>query len=99
MKVVMEAGAELTLVGGGSFIKIDAGGVTMSGPVINMNSGGGPGSGTGAAPLLPGPLKQADADKAGQLLVPAQRQALMRGTPRCEICEKAAAKAAKEAAK
>ena len=99
MKVVLEAGAELTLVGGGSFIKIDAGGVTMSGPAININSGGGPGSGTGAAPLLPGPLKQADADKAGQLLVPSQRQALMRRTPRCEICEKAAAQAAKDAAK
>ncbi|WP_150689012.1 type VI secretion system tip protein TssI/VgrG, partial [Pseudomonas fluorescens] len=89
MKVVLEAGAELTLIGGGSFIKIDAGGVTMSGPVINMNSGGSPGSGTGAAPLLPGPLKQADADKAGQLLVPAQRQALMQKKPICAVCEKA----------
>jgi type VI secretion system secreted protein VgrG len=92
MKVVMEAGAELTLIGGGSFIKIDAGGVTMSGPVINMNSGGGPGSGTGAAPLLPGPLKQADADKAGELLVPALRQTLQRAAttaqPICEICQK-----------
>ncbi|MCU0074816.1 type VI secretion system tip protein VgrG, partial [Pseudomonas koreensis] len=89
---------ELTLVGGGSFIKIDGGGVTMSGPAININSGGGPGSGTGAAPLMPGPLKQADMDKAGSLLVPAQRQALMRGTPRCEICEKAAAEFAKGSA-
>jgi type VI secretion system secreted protein VgrG len=45
-------------------------------------------------------LKQADADKAGELLVPAQRQALMRGTPRCEICERAAKeRAAKENAK
>ncbi|MBP5948386.1 MULTISPECIES: type VI secretion system tip protein TssI/VgrG [unclassified Pseudomonas] len=91
MKVVLEAGAELTLIGGGSFIKIDAGGVTMSGPVINMNSGGGPGSGTGAAPLLPGPLKQADADKAGALLVPALRQTLQRAAttaqPVCEICQ------------
>ncbi len=58
-------------------------------PVININSGGGPGSGTGAAPLLPGPLKQADADKAGKLLVPAQRQALMQKKPICAICEKA----------
>lgn len=39
MKVVLEAGSELTLKGGGSFIKIDASGVTLSGPVINMNSG------------------------------------------------------------
>ncbi|MFJ5240113.1 type VI secretion system tip protein TssI/VgrG [Pseudomonas neuropathica] len=88
MKVVMEAGAELTLVGGGSFIKIDAGGVTMSGPVINMNSGGSPGSGTGAAPLMPGILKQADADKAGQVLTPAQINTLKRNAPFCEECEK-----------
>jgi type VI secretion system secreted protein VgrG len=86
---VLEAGSELTLKGGGSFIKIDGSGVTLSGPVINMNSGGSPGNGTGAAPLLPGVLKQADADKAGQLLVPAQRQALMQKKPICAICEKA----------
>ena len=90
VKVVMEAGSELTLKAGGSFIKIDGSGVTVSGPVVNLNSGGSPGNGTGAAPLLPGPVEQADADKAGQLLVPAQRQALMRTTPRCEICEQSA---------
>ncbi|WP_085700738.1 type VI secretion system tip protein TssI/VgrG [Pseudomonas sp. B26(2017)] len=88
MKVVLEAGAELTLVGGGSFIKIDAGGVTMSGPAINVNSGGSPGSGTGAAPLMPGVLKQADADKAGQVLTPAQINTLKRNAPFCEECEK-----------
>ncbi|WP_192553247.1 type VI secretion system tip protein TssI/VgrG [Pseudomonas sp. IzPS59] len=88
MKVVLEAGAELTLVGGGSFIKIDGGGVTMSGPAININSGGGPGSGTGAAPLMPGPLKQADADKAGAVLTPAQINTLKRNAPFCEECEK-----------
>ena len=88
MKVVMEAGAELTLIGGGSFMKIDAGGVTLSGPVINMNSGGSPGSGTGAAPLMPGVLKQADADKAGQVLTPAQINTLKRNAPFCEECEK-----------
>jgi type VI secretion system secreted protein VgrG len=95
MKVVLEAGSELTLKAGGSFIKIDGSGVTVSGPVVNVNSGGSPGNGTGAAPLLPGLLKQADADVPGQLLVPAQRQALMRATPRCEICEQAAKENAK----
>ncbi|MDL5599833.1 hypothetical protein QS468_44485, partial [Bacillus subtilis] len=84
MKVVLEAGAELTLVGGGSFIKIDGGGVTMSGPAININSGGGPGSGTGAAPLMPGPLKQADADKPGMLL----QQRLRENVPIVELCQK-----------
>ena len=74
LKVVLEAGSELTLKAGGSFIKIDGGGVTLSGAVVNINSGGSPGSGTGAAPILPGPLKQADADKAGKLLHRAQPQ-------------------------
>ena len=95
MKMVLEAGKELTLKAGGSFIKIDGGGVTMSGPLVSVNSGGSPGSGTGAAPLLPGLLKQADADAPGQLLLPAQRQALMRATPRCEMCEQAAKENAK----
>ncbi len=86
MKVVLEAGSELTLKASGSFIKIDSSGVTISGPVVNINDGGSPGRGTGAAPLLPGPLKQADADAPGQLLLPAQRQALMQKKPICAIC-------------
>ncbi|MGE1156992.1 type VI secretion system tip protein VgrG, partial [Pseudomonas kitaguniensis] len=80
------------LKAGGSFIKIDGSGVVFSGPVVNVNTGGSPGSGTPAAPLLPGPLKQADADVPGQLLVPALRQSLQRAAttaqPVCEICQK-----------
>ncbi|WP_422775409.1 bacteriophage T4 gp5 trimerisation domain-containing protein, partial [Pseudomonas aeruginosa] len=67
LKVVLEAGAELTLKGGGSFLKLDASGVTLSGANVRVNSGGSPGNGSGAAPLLPGPLRQADSDKAGAL--------------------------------
>ncbi|MFJ2390302.1 type VI secretion system tip protein VgrG, partial [Pseudomonas koreensis] len=67
-KIVMEAGSELTLIGCGSFIKIDASGVTLSGPVINMNTGGSPGSGTRAAAALPVPPKPADTAPVGQLL-------------------------------
>ncbi|WP_417536938.1 hypothetical protein, partial [Methylophaga sp.] len=47
---------ELTISGGGSFIKLDPSGVTLSGPGIKINSGGAPGSGSGqsaAAPELP----------------------------------------------
>ncbi|EPH0739216.1 Rhs element Vgr protein, partial [Pseudomonas aeruginosa] len=47
-----------------------------------------PGSGSGAAPLLPGPLRQADSDKAGALLTPAQINTLKRNAPFCEECEK-----------
>ena len=56
MKIVIEAGAEITLKAGGSFIKVDPSGVTVSGPMVKMNSGGGPGSGTAAAadaPVVP----------------------------------------------
>uniref|UniRef100_UPI00398313B5 bacteriophage T4 gp5 trimerisation domain-containing protein n=1 Tax=Marinobacter sp. TaxID=50741 RepID=UPI00398313B5 len=56
MKIVIEAGAEVTLAAGGSFVKVDPGGVTVSGPSVRMNSGGGPGSGSGVGakgPELP----------------------------------------------
>nr|WP_256966502.1 type VI secretion system tip protein TssI/VgrG [Pseudomonas aeruginosa] len=68
LKVVLEAGAELTLKGGGSFLKLDASGVTLSGANVRVNSGGSPGNGSGAAPLLPGPPLDADAATAGQVL-------------------------------
>ncbi|MGQ7960298.1 type VI secretion system tip protein TssI/VgrG [Pseudomonas sp. SP16.1] len=76
LKVVLEAGSELTLKGGGSFIKLDGGGVTLVGPVIKINSGGAPGSGSGAAPVLPGAAKPADADKAGMVTSSYRAQAL-----------------------
>ncbi|WP_439886661.1 type VI secretion system tip protein TssI/VgrG [Pseudomonas sp. MBLB4123] len=88
-KVVLEAGSELTFKAAGSFIKLDAGGITMVGPIIKINSGGGPGSGSGAAPVLPGKVKAADADKAGELLIQAQKQALLQKKPLCAICEAA----------
>ncbi|WP_448132490.1 type VI secretion system tip protein TssI/VgrG [Stutzerimonas chloritidismutans] len=96
LKVVLEAGSELTFKAGGSFIKLDASGITMVGPLIRMNSGGSPGKGSGAAPRLPGQVKAADADKAGQLLIQAQKQALQQAArtalPICEICQQIEAK-------
>ncbi|GBO85077.1 type VI secretion system Vgr family protein [Marinobacter salsuginis] len=71
MKVVIEAGAELTLKAGGSFLKLDPSGVTVSGPSVRMNSGGGPGSGSGVAdkaPALPaGIVGQDGSSGAAQL--------------------------------
>ena len=52
-KTVLEAGAELTIKVGAGFIKLDPSGVTISGAKIKINSGGSPGSGSGARPLLP----------------------------------------------
>ncbi|WP_277373296.1 type VI secretion system tip protein TssI/VgrG [Pseudomonas sp. AA-38] len=76
LKVVLEAGSELTLKGGGSFIKLDGGGVTLVGPVIKINSGGAPGNGSGAAPILPGAVKPTDADKTGMVTSSYRAQAL-----------------------
>ncbi|MEP1541020.1 MAG: type VI secretion system tip protein TssI/VgrG, partial [Marinobacter sp.] len=53
MKIVIEAGAEVTLKAGGSFVKVDPSGVTVSGPMVKMNSGGGPGSGAGVEAQMP----------------------------------------------
>jgi len=69
-KVVIDAGMELTASGGGSFLKLDPGGVTLSGATIKMNSGGAPGVGTGIGIVLPVIPGAADADKAGELLQP-----------------------------
>lgn len=62
-KVVIEAGSELVLSAGGSTVKIDASGVSLSGAAINLNSGGGAGSGAayaGQAAELPKFLEQAE---------------------------------------
>ncbi|MNY59956.1 hypothetical protein D3C86_1964580 [compost metagenome] len=98
MKVVLEAGSELTFKAAGSFIKLDGGGITLVGPTIKFNSGGGPGSGSGAAPVLPGKVKAADADVPGVPLEALAKQSVVfrqasKGV--CEVCE--AAKDAEDA--
>ena len=65
-KVVLEAGSELTFKAAGSFIKLDGSGITMVGPIIKFNSGGGPGSGSGASPILPTKPKPADTAPVGE---------------------------------
>ncbi len=88
LKVVLEAGSELTFKAGGSFIKLDASGITMVGPLIRMNSGGSPGKGSGAAPILPGQVRPADADVSGAVLEHRLKQARFSHTPLIELCQK-----------
>ncbi|MBK3759487.1 type VI secretion system Vgr family protein [Stutzerimonas frequens] len=88
LKVVLEAGSELTFKAGGSFIKLDASGITMVGPLIRMNSGGSPGKGSGAAPVLPGQVRPADADVSGAVLEHRLKQARFSHTPLIELCQK-----------
>ncbi|WP_326429299.1 type VI secretion system tip protein TssI/VgrG [Stutzerimonas frequens] len=88
LKVVLEAGSELTFKAGGSFIKLNASGITMVGPLIRMNSGGSPGKGSAAAPILPGQVRPADADVSGAVLEHRLKQARFSHTPLIELCQK-----------
>jgi type VI secretion system secreted protein VgrG len=74
LKLVLEAGSELTFRVAGSFAKLDAEGIALVGPLIRINSGGSPGEGTSAAPVLPGRPVPADTDRAGALLIRALKQ-------------------------
>jgi type VI secretion system secreted protein VgrG len=53
MTVVIEAGAQLTLKVGGNFVDIGPAGVSIQGTLVNINSGGAPGSGSGSSPASP----------------------------------------------
>ncbi|WP_120998014.1 type VI secretion system Vgr family protein, partial [Stutzerimonas urumqiensis] len=94
-KVVIDAGMELTAAGGGSFLKLDPSGVTLSGATIKINSGGAPGKGSGVNILAPQIPWAADRDKAGAkprlALANAQlqiaRKAREIGASRCPVCE------------
>jgi len=64
MNVVIEAGVQISLKAGGSFIDIGPAGVAIQGTAVLINSGGGPGSGSGASPELPKAPKEADNGKS-----------------------------------
>jgi type VI secretion system secreted protein VgrG len=53
MKVIIEAGMQLSLKGAGGFIDIGPAGVTIQGTLVNINSGGSAGSGSGSSPTAP----------------------------------------------
>lgn len=94
-KVVIDAGMELTASGGGSWLKLDPGGVSLSGATIKINSGGAPGTGSGIQikpPVIPSAANQ---DKAGakpqlalaNVQLQMARKARQLGASRCPICE------------
>ncbi|NLC02600.1 MAG: type VI secretion system tip protein VgrG, partial [Pseudomonas formosensis] len=70
-KVVIDAGMELTASGGGSFLKLDPSGATLSGPVIRINAGGAAGRGAGLGILLPTSGDVVEAASTGSGLHPA----------------------------
>jgi type VI secretion system secreted protein VgrG len=60
MTVVIEAGTEISLQVGGNFIDINPTGVTISGTMVMINSGGSSGSGCGSSPVSPTAPKSPD---------------------------------------
>jgi len=68
MKVVIEAGMQLSLKAGASFIDIGPAGISISGaPLVNINSGGAAGSGSGCSPNAPAPPDPPDPPKEPEL--------------------------------
>ncbi|MBX3421516.1 MAG: type VI secretion system tip protein VgrG [Pirellulaceae bacterium] len=59
MKIIIEAGMQLSLVGPGGFIDIGPAGVTIQGVMVKINSGGSKGSGSGCEPIEPEEAKKA----------------------------------------
>jgi type VI secretion system secreted protein VgrG len=53
MKVILEAGMQLTIKGPGGFVDIGPAGVTIQGTMVLINSGGAAGSGSGSSPTAP----------------------------------------------
>jgi type VI secretion system secreted protein VgrG len=67
MKVVIEAGTQLTIKAGGSFVDIGPAGVSITGTMVQINSGGSPGAGSGSSPEAPKePLEADSADPGGK---------------------------------
>ena len=60
MTVVIEAGMQLTLKVGGNFVDISPMGGCIQGTLVNINSGGAPGSGSGASPDDPDVAQKPD---------------------------------------
>ena len=66
MSVVIEAGTMITLKVGGNFVTINAAGVAIKGTMVNINSAGAAGSGSGAQPEAPKQPKEADKADPGK---------------------------------
>jgi len=66
MSAVIEAGTNVTMKVGGNFVSISPAGVTISGTMVMINSGGAAGSGAGCTVDAPKPPKEADNAQPGQ---------------------------------
>lgn len=70
MKIILEAGTQISLKVGGNFVDIGPAGVSIVGTMVNINSGGAAGSGSGlnlVSPISPAEAEIADNADPGSL--------------------------------
>ena len=53
MNIVIEGGIQVSIKAGGSSVVLGPDGVSITGVMVKINSGGSPGSGNGASPVAP----------------------------------------------
>jgi type VI secretion system secreted protein VgrG len=70
MKVIIEAGMQLSLKAAGGFVDIGPAGVSISGPMVMINSGGAAGAGSGCSPDAAKLPKEADTAEPGKVSEP-----------------------------
>jgi len=73
MKVVIEGGVQVTMKVGGNFVDINPSGVTISGTLVLINSGGAAGSGSGSSPDAPEDPTAPSDSEAGQAMAQPQK--------------------------
>ncbi len=70
MKVIIEAGMQLSIKAGSSFVDLGPAGVSISGTLVNINSGGAAGSGAGCTPDAAKEPKEAATAEPGEVSEP-----------------------------
>jgi len=93
MKVIIEAGMQLSLKAAGGFVDIGPAGVSISGPLVNINSGGSAGSGAGCSPdaaKLPKEAATADPGQVSESPKPPKPPAPVTFSPQATTLQQAA---------
>jgi type VI secretion system secreted protein VgrG len=67
MKAILEAGTQLTLKVGSNFVDLSPAGVTIQGTLVQINSGGAPGTGSGCSLIAPEDAKEAATAEPGEV--------------------------------
>jgi type VI secretion system secreted protein VgrG len=98
--LVLESGTTLSLKVGGNFITIDQSGVAIKGTMVQINTGGAAGTGSGASPQPATVPEEAGNSEGGEMTEPPTKvppeeyspqaqmfqMAAASGTPFCEVC-------------